>query len=294
MRKSIVVSFLILASALTAACQGIPSHEETVVRTAYAKLAYLTQVGVIGHAAIKQHDGATFSASTLAQALKDQEVSFQISDVKVGNVSEIASVPWGDLVSPPGSFGHVLSIRHGNQTYSDNAASSEHWMYGAAEWQTPPSLPAVSVAAMLAMPCKTVIALGAGLWITPDIVYERYAAFTVTATFQGETVGPYKAIFFFGSDAEGREAVSPQDQISDAQALYDVISHPLYPSGLLRTHLRETKVVSDWLKATRNTSPSCAAGTGNLCCDGLKCGVADLDVANELAKPLPSEPPSTP
>jgi hypothetical protein len=288
MRTLFVFVTILFQSLLLANGQSPRSHEERVVRMAYAKLSYLTQLGAICDAAISSHGGNYVDPASLAGRLKDAELTFKIDEFRSGDISEIASVPWGDLVTIPRSSDYLLDVRTRTQTFRDRDLPQEAWMAGRAGWKTGPQYPTENLPIVAAMTVKHVIETGGQLWIQPGpVVYTRYAAFTVKAKFEDRTVGPYKAAFFFGTNAQGEEVVSPQDQITAGQALYDATARSAYPSGLMHTHLRETKVLSDWLGASAVSSPECRLGKKELCCDGAKCGVAPQDLDSEMSLSLP-------
>ena len=123
-----------------------------------------------------------------------------------------------------------------------------------------------------------------------QVAWQRYASYSVTVTFRGKSRGPYNALFLFGRDAKGNEIVMPQDATTDSIGLADVMTLHLFPEAFVRSRLRATPVVAEWLGAAVMSNASCPTGQRDVCCDleQLKCGPGSVDVANWMNKPLPT------
>ncbi len=267
------------------------SHEESVVRAAYAKLSYLTQVTVIGNAAMKSYKTTSALDSVkLNQQLSDVEVRFDLEDFKVGDVSEIANMKWGELISPPPQPpGEILAIESGSQTFQDRDRLQSEWKTGRPRWIPADQIPAVAMATVLALTVQQHMQISGKQWTYPDVVYYRFASFSATVTFRGKSVGPYQAAFFFGRNAKGQGIVAPQDNITDGNALFLALTESIYPKGLLETHLLKTPVVSDWIGSSQVFGQNCSTGKQELCClSAGKCGVSHDDWQRALATPLNS------
>src|SRR5215472_15413894 len=72
---------------LTLAQPAGMSNEERIVRTTYARLSYATQVGVVHHAIsdFEADKNTVLDQAELARRLKNAELTFELSDFKVGN-----------------------------------------------------------------------------------------------------------------------------------------------------------------------------------------------------------------
>jgi hypothetical protein len=94
------------------------SHEEQIVRTTYARLSYAMQVGEVHRAIADASQGREVSQETLRQRLKSVELTFVLSDFKVGKVTDedISQTNYADLVTKPS--GDSLDITHGESTFS--------------------------------------------------------------------------------------------------------------------------------------------------------------------------------
>lgn len=127
----------------------------------------------------------------------------------------------------------------------------------------------------------------------PTTLWQSYASYSVTVTFQGTSRGPYKALFVFGKDTKGNEMVMPEDATTDSMALAEMLAVRLFPEPLVRTRLRTFPVVANWLSANQKVSAACSVGQGDICCDliQLQCGPGQTDVADGLSKPLPGPLP---
>jgi len=264
------------------------THEETVVRTAYAKFAYASELEVIGHLALEAGGSPVPVESrglTSDQRLALAQVSFSLSDFAVGNLRDIINRKAIDLVPPP--IGEMLSSVTPSYSYSD-AGRGTTWVSLQPRWQ-PASVTSPEVLN------ATLGELHEMEWHSqaPTTQWQRYASYSVTVTFQGKSRGPYKALFVFGHDDKGNEMVMPEDATTDSVALATVLAVHLFPEALVRTTLRTYPVVANWVSAHRSFSATCSRGQGDVCCDlvQLQCGLGSGDVSDGLSTPLPGPPP---
>jgi hypothetical protein len=268
---------------LTASAQM--SHEETVVRTAYAKFAYAVQQVPISELA-SEANSAPVKPDNLTNLTADQrlaaaQVNFLLQDFVVGDLRDILNRKVTDLISYP--VGETLTTGSRVYNYDENGLET-HWGSLEAQWR-----PAhVWSETVMAFTFQNVYEI----WHKqrPDVVWQHYAAYSVTVTFQGKTRGPYKALFIFGHDDKGNEIAEPKDEITSIAGLTFALTQPLFPESFVLTRMRNFPVVKDWLEANQVSGPNCSAsGTnGEICCDleRLKCGPKSEDVAAGLAKPL--------
>src|ERR1051325_6695215 len=96
---------LVLVLSLQAISQPSPAtpmtHEEEVIRTAYGKLSFAAQIGMLWHAT-EQHSGwpRLNDGLVLTKAMNDQ-IHFDISGLKVGKLADIRNQSWTSLVEGP-------------------------------------------------------------------------------------------------------------------------------------------------------------------------------------------------
>jgi len=261
------------------------THEETVVRTAYAKFAYASEQNTLGELALEA-DGrrpVSSAALTAEQRLSAAQVNFTLSNFKVGDISEILNRKAAELITP--AQGEMLKTNGRDSNYADLGVNT-HWSGITVKWVPARGLPvnATSITIDEMYQIEWDQPRPANLW-------QRYASYEVTVSFQGKTRGPYKALFLFGHDAKGNEAVEPKDATVTGTGLISSMNARLYPDAFILTRLRKHAVVSNWLSARQMTDASCAVGKGDVCCDlaRLQCGPGRADVAAGLSTPLPGK-----
>jgi len=211
------------------------SHEETVVRTAYAKLAYASQLGTISELA-QEAGGNGFPVSTqhigmtTAQRFAESQINFTLDDFVVGNASDILNQRVITFVTPPTP--EVLVAYRGSMSRSE-AGLDTRWDSISLKWQpgpgpVPPEGQKLMLGEVLA---DDQLAQNRPLW-------QRYASYMVTVNFQGKSQGPYKAMFMFGRGSKGNEVVRPIDTITGATGLAEALHGQLFPDAFLLTRLR--------------------------------------------------------
>lgn len=301
MREICCLAVLAVSAVVHAQSASTPmSHEEAVVRASYAKATYLTQLEVASHAAISAYAGQPFDSYAFTKQMEDGQASFNISNVKVGALSDVANQPWGTFLTTPDKTTHIMQIAAAMDTFSSPSLPKQiawtgakaSWLASEADTGDSPSADQ-GAAQMAAMPVSKVLQMaGKTLAQGQDVTWERYATFEVTATLKGDTVGPYRATFLFGIDSKGQEVVAPEDLITDRYdwVLPKAVTGSLYPKDLLRSPLRDTQVLSEWLQSSAVSDDSCVAGKGQLCCSHGKCGVSSADLKSELAQPAVVKP----
>jgi hypothetical protein len=266
------------------------AREENLVRTVYAQLSYLTQVKVAGEAAIAAYtSGAAIDRATFNQQLADANIYFTLSDFRTGPISDIASEKWVDVVTQPTPPREILSIQVSTQTFTDRELPTVDWVTATAKWTPGEVISPAAKEQLYPLSVKETLALD-GKYFMPDVVYSTYAAYTVTVKFQNRS-SVYKAAYFFGKNAKGEEKALPEDMVTSFNAPAFSATQSFYPYGLLKTHLREAPVLSQWLDAQKTSHASCVAGKEQLCCYGDRCGISTEDLRTILATPIPPFPP---
>lgn len=282
--------FLGLAGvAVHAAGPKSPSHEEEVVRSTYAALSFQCSLKPIAKAAMER-DQDFVNEQAVQRESEAATPIFEITHMVVGNISSIQSQNWTSRFSfPDKALPAVLSGSRAQQDYSDPETPQAHWTTMSVHWDVDNSYTPERIAAMQAVTVGKAVEINStaaeGTWLGKAATYTRYATFEVTATFQGRTVGPYTATFFFGKDSSGKEVVAPIDAIvgGSSQLLFNALEQTAYPSDILRSpKLRQSPVVDHWIQAHRSTA--CSSARTDLCCADGKCGLPESSVARDLAQ----------
>lgn len=263
------------------------SHEEEVVRNAYAKLGFLCAVSPLTDAALAQSRGTQADLEDIDKKIAAAMPVFRLSDFQVGSIADIARRPWGDFVSAPPEGAQVLQASGASYYYSDSG-NQEDWTAVRLYWAPSPSDPAAENV-MMGLPVATIIELASKQWSGKiPVTYTRYAAFTADLSFQGKTTGPHRAIFLFGVDPGGNEFVAENDLVSGTQiGIWHLLQTPSYPAGFLRSKLREIPAVSTWIRANEMPASSCNQTRLDVCCSHGRCGISQTDLNRDLSAPLP-------
>ncbi len=257
--RYLAIACMILAS-ISASAQM--THEETVVRTAYARLSYGARTGVLLRYAEESRVGREIAAGDLKKEM-DSQLAFQFGSFNVGNLSDIADTRWDALVSKPQQdliavvFGYEkVHLKEGvNDPFSEMnfvTASWQRWEDYDADWSVPVKQ------AIADLPKDTG---------KPEIVYSRYAAYSVTVSLYGRQ-RTYQAIFLFGKNPDGSEAIYFIDHVLGMGAIDTGVQRSLYPQPLLETYLREMPKVAEWISSAAVPSNQtikdivCNAATG--------------------------------
>ena len=261
-------------------------QEETVVRNAYSRLDYLMRLTVYTEAAKHGIAGQVVDPIEVASKVQDAVPTYSLTSFKAGPLSEIANEKWGDVVSAPLNTDSLTHVTLGHQAYKDPDLAGVNWQSAEANSVKADQVPEDVRNKILSMTVQQVLSFGGRYFVTPDVVYDRYATFLVTSTYKGRTTGPYKALFLFGKNSSGEEVAAPQDLYSDTTALQAAAFGLPYPSGILHTHLREVPILADWLNATQIPAQTCSTTKLDLCCSNSKCGISQVNLQHELSIPL--------
>jgi hypothetical protein len=300
--RCLTIICLTLASFSTGSAQM--SHEEIRVRTAYAKLTYAVEQGVVGELACEAINPGGPVREQYAGMTKDQRmaavtVTFMLSDFVIGDAKEIVNHKLVDLITPDWDLVDVLST-DGNQgmNYNDNGLATG-WKSAEMHWKPTDPTPLEKQVLLSEFTLAQVYQVNATRGDLqskdkplPEGLWKRYASYSVTVTFQEKTRS-YKSLFLFGTDSKGtpgNEQVTVYDPVVGSGLQY-AMTQPLFPEAFVVTHLRTLPIVTNWLQANQMSGPNCStsAAKGDVCCDlvKLKCGPKSEDVAAGFAKPLP-------
>jgi hypothetical protein len=266
--RATALVLMLLASFSVATAQM--THEETVVRASYAKLAYAARMGVL----VRNVLGAPAGNHVLDQPAElrrqmDAELTFQLRNFVVGNLSDIGEARWDSLVTKP--RGDLISVGTGYLPYRTPSSKGEtltEMNYILADWG---AVNESSGDLDWNMPVRKVIADLPLDTLKPLVVYSRYASYSVTVTLD-QHERTYLALFLFGKNPDGSEAVFTVDHILGMGVLNFIIEHSIYPQPLLETHVREWPGVREWIASAGVSSE---ASVRDVVCDVVtgKCGI---------------------
>ena len=229
------------------------THEETVARTTYAKLAYAANIGEIHQVLSKNHDPslAELESRTAAKQLK-----FQLSNFTSGSTSSIAKQNYADLVTKPDGQ-DVVDVTLGTYNFTEDVrekgeAREASEMGAQASWA-----PGQNLQANWNVPFERALAeFDAG----SQAKYSRYAAYRVTVSFEGRS-RTYNAMFLFGT---GTVPVLAADNVTNSSALTQLIDKSVYPAVLLESPVARKTGVAAWLKSHQVRDPACHGGNDKL------------------------------
>jgi hypothetical protein len=278
------------------------SHEEEVVRNAYAKLSFMCELVPVDAAAFDiKGDGTDGPGRSDLIALQGKVAEatpvFTLTDFRTGAIADIANEHWSRFITWPASKSDVLEVQQHSMGY-DYSGNKTAWTGAKAEWQPSTAIPPGNPDYYNQITVADAMRMKLPQWIEPQptppgLTFTRYAAYTVDVTFQGKSGGPHRAIFFFGRDANGKEIVAPNDMISGPGILYNIRDIPVYPGAFLSSDVRDVPVVSAWARSHEMTTSACSTVPKEaLCCSLGRCGISQTDLNRELAAPFPQ--PKTP
>lgn len=276
------------------------SHEEEIVRNSYAKLTLMCEIGALTDSIVFPADGAKLSEADIDLKVAESRPIYELSNFQVGDLSTIKDRPVTDFESRPADGQRILRIRGKGITYSDpaswtsNTSAVMHWDTVSMRWQKPDPHdlldPRIRMSLFQTASVQELKADGSPPSPPKKVTYTRYAAFTVNASFQGESTGFYSAFFVFGADADGKQYLEAYDAISgehDNVSLSSILSEPGYPEGFLRGSLREHPAIASWIRVNEVAASSCILAKENLCCSKGRCGISTEDFNRDLSTPLP-------
>jgi hypothetical protein len=250
------------------------THEETVVRTAYAKLSYAVDLETAIQA-VRHNPKITYAQ--LTQEVAKEALTFRLSDFAVGDIASVADQKYAQVFSDIRDGGDVVDVASVTETYTDetNGADITTSMNVARpRWSHGPKgpVPDGTVAEMLPD-----MERGAGI-----SAIMRYCSYTVTVGFEGRS-RTYRADFFFGPEGQGE--VVPGDMVValGGGTLYELLTKPVYPQVLLKTtHYGKNPVLREFLEVNQRNNPACRGGEA--CCDlsALQCGIYSADLKASL------------
>ncbi len=274
--RYLAVICMMLASISAAVAQM--THEETMVRTAYARLSYAAQLRVVAEDAM----GTTHAAhnkSELKAQIANLAPQFQIDNVVVGNLSTFAGISWEQLVTKPnGDLIDVISSGVSPTFTTRNGTTKKSMFYVMTGWSSHSferSWDGVSAAQGIVEVPK----------LPSELCCGSYASYRVRVTLEGRS-RTYNALFLFGKDSKGNETIHMVDHVIGLGSLELVLTQSLYPEPLLETYYREIPEISDWIAANTISRTN---EVRDAYCSQAGCGLPSNWVKKSLAVPIDPE-----
>jgi len=251
------------------------SQEETIVRTAYAKLSYAVDLETAIRA-VKHNPKITYAQ--LAQEVAKEALTFSLSDFSCNDISSVLDQKYAQVFSDIRDGGDVIDIGSVTETYTDEtnpgAITKTSMNVATARWSHGPKgpIPDGTVAELL-----PVMERSAGV-----SALVRYCSYVATVTFEGRS-RTYRTDFFFGPEGQGE--VIPGDMVValGGGTLFELLTKPVYPQVLLKTpRYSNNSAIREFLNENQHSNASCKRG--DACCDlsALHCGVYGADLEGSL------------
>jgi hypothetical protein len=269
MRKISLVGCFVLATLAVAQSQSVTmSPDETLVRETYAKLAYAVQLGAI-HDALATTRNLT--GDQLAKAIAPKEMTFKITTLSVGKIADIENRKYAEFVTPPG--GWMLDISTGTFSYSEDGR--------------PGYIVDVNANAAWKEVRDSADAQGWDRYTVKEALQgnhdtsTRYAALTVTVTYEGRS-RTYNSLWFFGGAPSDP---LPVDMIVGNPNLSSMSASDITPHTLLEAKIYASSPgVRAWLQTHQLPDAAC---TGKAACclpSPGRCGVTASAASSSFAK----------
>ncbi|MBV9073221.1 MAG: hypothetical protein JOZ10_06275 [Acidobacteria bacterium] len=201
MMKRAVPLWAILVFAASAFA-ATTSHEETVVRHTYAKLAYAANVESVWRVVDEQ--GEHMNVANAMREIDEQKLQFNLSDFKVGYIKDIQGF-YTDYVAVAG-VGEVLSVGPSTNTTTEDGELVRVSLTGTAQW----AMGTDGISAASKFPAVSILSRA-----IDGITYERYAAYRVHVKFEGKQ-RDYRALAVFAPAKPGSGTVlTTENEIED-------------------------------------------------------------------------------
>jgi hypothetical protein len=289
MARRIAVIVVMLSSLYyTSNSSAQMSHEEEVVRNAYAKLSFMCELVVVTDAAFDiKNNRIGSNIADLNTLVAEFCPVFSLSAFQIGPIADIADEPLSRFITLPTQHDQVIRVTQRAMSYNFSGNNTE-WAGAEFRWAD------ITQSGFNGYPYAEDFTVAKAMaqkqleWSDQkNPVLTRYAAYTVTATLQGRSTAPHRAVFFFGHDGSGKEVVNPEDPIDDTGSVYHIQDVRAYPGAFLSSDVRDVPVVAAWVRSHEMPSASCSAVARTLCCSEGRCGISQTDLNRDLSTPLP-------
>jgi len=121
------------------------THEETIVRSAYARLKFAIEQAPVSQLAMEGVGApvpSEFASLSSEQRISSSQIGIRLSDFVIGNAQDILGRKAGDLISS--AIGQRLDIQSGGYSIVSKGRASSGWYVPRVSWQaadtTPPEL----------------------------------------------------------------------------------------------------------------------------------------------------------
>jgi len=268
--RYLAVTCVLLTSLSTAGAQM--THEETVVRTAYAKLSYAVDLETAMRA-VRRNPKITYAQ--LTQEVAKESLTFRLSDFSCADIASVLDQKYSEAFHDIRDGGDVIDIASVTETFSEEIPGPPHvktetsMNVARPRWSHGPLGPVPDGTVAEALP---IMNRESGL----SVPLVRYCAYTVTVTFEGRS-RTYQADFFFGP--EGQPDSGDMVVALGGGALPELLVKPVYPQVLIEpTAYGKNPTVRAFLEANQRSDATCRRGEA--CCDlsVLQCGVYSADL----------------
>ena len=261
----------------------VRSTEETIVRTAYAKLAYADEVRIILDALNNiSHDKLWKTKANAVDRELASRLNFDLSEFQGGKISDIADRKMSDFDGAPSAIGgEVLDVTPSVYNYADNGTPIGYVLYVKFAWKPAPR--------QILSPAETwSVAKAMRLEEFSSKKFTNYVTYTVTVTFSGKS-RTYNAWMLFGRDEKGKPQVRFMDGVIDPTALTFAFEHSLFPVAFVKSDLHTVPFVDKWLydnplacnarseKDDNRIDVCCDPGTG-------RCGIPESRLPSPISR----------
>lgn len=231
-------------------------------------------------------DGPAWDDGLLLSKAMNDQIHFDLTGFRVGNLNEIADKPWTWLVEGPTDALFVPSVEIPVGFQKGNIKKSFPITYADAAWKPEPPGPiethedrkttskVPNISEVLNSMGKPI---SRGRWT-------RYASYSVVAMLRGRTIS-YRAAFLFSHNETGEEVLALD--YATAMGISHFVHTPMYPSALVDTVFRELPFIQAWIVSNEITG--CKKFTvPEVCCDARmgRCGLASEDLQRSLSTPV--------
>jgi hypothetical protein len=256
------------------------THEEQVVRTTYERVTFAARLGMLWHA-IELDEGwpGLNDGLVLTKAMNDQ-VRFDLTGFKVGELKDIGSSSWTSLVEGPVDtlFIHFVEMPVGFT--KNNKTRNFPITYADAAWKpaAPSAIDTLEERTRTSLVPSVKEVLRSLHKPNGDGEWKRYASYSVVASLREKSIS-YRATFLFSAD--GHE-ILPLDYAT-GMGIAPFVKTTMYPSALVDTAFREIPLVQAWVLS--NEIKGCkGSNQPEVCCDPVigRCGIASEDLQRSL------------
>ena len=290
-----LVPIAVLLCCITASFAESPSpkqkmsHEEEVVRTAYAKFSFAARLALLWRAVEQYKDWPGLDDPLTLTKAMDDEIRFDLSDFKVGKLRDIYNKPASILFEGPGNALYTQAAQMPVPFTKDGIKKEYYVTYVDVAWPLKPPPPPDLTQEHRTKTGKLTPTVedqiyplgkpnGGGEWT-------RYASYSVVASLRGRTIS-YRASFIFSGNGKGEETTALD--FATGMNVNFFVNNPMYPSLLVDTAFRELPYLQAWIVANQLTGCKKFPKQPEVCCDAYtgECGLAAEDVQKSMDVPI--------